>query len=906
MAAPESATPLNIGRDDDMVVFGKYQLFPNLGLLMKDGVRLELGERAMSVLIHLVSMAGQVVSKDQLLEKVWPQEVVEENNLQAQISSLRKVLGADRNLIGTLFGRGYCFTATVNTRPAVTSTVSIRPTLTGLPRPRSPLIGREKELCEVRKRLLTHPLCTITGPAGIGKTRLLLEVARESAGVFPDGVFFADLSYLSSAADPLETLNAALAGIGSTLMAERAHQQPALLVVDNCEHLADACARAVEQLLQADSLLSVVLTSQSPLGVEGEQVYRLGPLAVPAVEVDVIQAKNYSAIEFIVQKIQAVDYQFRLSEDNVKHVAALCRLLDAVPLALEIAAARITGLGIEAVLEDLTTRAGMLETARRGAPSRHRTLGDALDWSYQLLSPSEKQVFQELAIFAGEFDIHAAEQVLSPVADQRIIDIIASLVDKSLLVFQAGTQPSRYRYLTIVRAYARQQLAGGTEYIAKQHAKFVADRASLAWKEWISISSSQWRRQYGYLIDDLRIALDWCFEHNQDRCLGRKILSASTPFWIQYSLHDTCRQYIAIALDEDPNGQATVREEMLMRAALGSALAWARGPIDENAQAWTRAGELARQIADKEIQLQSEYGLWLYHLRSGLYAKALESGQNMAQLAQEFGDRPALLTARRLIGTSRHFLGQQLPALTEIKSFLDCDTRDDQSGSHFRFGVDQRVAGWAFLVRVFWVIGDVNQARRAVQLAVEEAVALDHACSLCCVLAEGSCTLAALTGDFEQVAHIAQQIDQIASEHGLGLWRLYSAAFVFWARLQRNADSVMPQEIHHMLAILQANGFDPAYSLFLSDFAAALAEKGQYDEAEALISTLLATLPANQSSWNAAELLRVQAVIRYSHQTDSPQSLNIALQSAMNLAQEQGATSWVRKIEETMKGCLLG
>ncbi len=880
-----------------MIVFGRYQLFPNLGLLMREGMHLEPGERAMAVLKLLVSLAGQVVSKEQLLETVWPKEIVEENNLQAQISALRKIFGPDRNLITTVFGRGYCFNATVNTLHAATSALPVTAPVTGLPRPRSPLIGREKELGEVRKILLGSSVCTLSGPAGIGKTRLLLEAARESSGLYPDGIFFADLSSLNAGADPAPLLNAVLEGIKGG----QGHSRPSLLVVDNCEHLAVACANALARLLEKDELLSVLLTSQSPLGLEGEQVYRLGPLDLPPASVTADEAKNFSSVAFIVQRIQASDYQFRLTPENVQPITALCRLLDAVPLALEIAAARIAGLGPEGVLADLTGRGGILASDGRGRSARHRTLADALHWSYQLLSPAEKQVFQELSAFAGEFSLQSAGQLLSPLEEESPADIVASLVDKSLLVFQSGTRPARYRYLTLVRAYARQQLAGNTPQLSLRHARLVCERLAQAREDWMEVASLQWRRQYGYLIDDLRTAADWCFGCGQHADLGRRILAYSTPFWIQLSLHNECRQRISAAIGGPDNGKASSQEEMLMQAALGSALAWSQGPIRENGAAWLRAGELAKRLGDKETQLQSEYGLWLYHLRSGSYLLALENGRNMAQLAERFGDYSALLTARRLIGTSAHFAGDQQAALNEIQALLDQDIREDSRGSPFRFGLDQRVAGWAFLARTMWVAGDIVKARRAAQMALEEAQALDHACSLCCALAEGSCTLAALTGDVEQVLLIAEQIDALAAEHGLGFWRLYASAFSFWARLHKQPETVLPQQIHSMLATLRDNGFDPAYSLFLSDFTAALARKGHAEAADEIISARLATLTVNQSLWNLPELMRVQAMIRFGGQTDKTLQLNLALQSALMLAQTQGARGWLPGIAENLR-----
>ncbi|VEB97666.1 invasion protein regulator [Cedecea lapagei] len=874
-----------------MVVFGRYQLFPDLGLLMRDGVRLEPGERAMAVLKLLVSEAGQVVAKETLLETVWPKEIVEENNLQAQISALRKIFGADRNLITTIFGRGYCFTAPVSKLQAATSSLPVTAASSLLPRPRSPLIGRERELGEIRKLLLEYAVCTLAGPAGIGKTRLLLEVAREAAGLYPDGVFFADLSSLNPGSDPVPVLRAAVAGIRG---AGQQSTRPALLIIDNCEHLAAACAQEIERLLQANDLLNVLLTSQTPLGIEGEQVYRVGPLALPSAHVDVRQAQTCSAVEFLVQRIQSVDYQFRLTEENVQPVTALCRLLDAVPLALEIVAARAASLGPEAVLADLESREALPDSHSLSTSSRHRTLADALDWSYRLLKADEQRVFQALSIFPGEFELAAAKDLLK---QEKISDVVASMVAKSLLVFQGGVRPARYRYLTIVRTYARTLLADDSEQLSLSHAHLTAENMVRAKEAWTEVSSPHWRRQYGYLIDDLRAAADWCFGAGQNASLGRSILANATPFWIQLSLHGECRQRITAAINNPQNGHATQHEEMLMQAALGSALGWAQGPVEENGQAWQRAGELAGKLNDREIQLQAEYGLWLYHLRSGRYMQAGENGKKMAELASEIGDYGALLTARRLVGTALHFSGDQQAALREIQALLDRAVDEDSQRAPFRFGLDQRVAGWAFLVRALWVTGDIARARRAEQLAVEEAKELDHACSLCAALAEGSCTLAALTGDIDRVLLIASQIETIAVEHGLGFWRLYASAFMFWGRLRRQPETILPQQIHAMLATLRANGFDPAYSLFLSDFSAALAQKGRREEADALISERLSGLDINQSLWNLPELMRVQAQIRYAGRPEDVLEFSAALQSALLLAKSQTAKGWAQRIE---------
>src|ERR1700733_5586685 len=355
-------------RDDDMVAFGRYQLFPGLRLLIRDGVRLDVGERALEVLVQLVSAAGQVVSKDSLLSRIWSKEVIEENSLQAQISSLRKILGDDRDLIATEFGRGYRFTGSVQAHRAVTSSIGAPQARVGVPSPRSPLIGRVEELLELNRVLATQTLCTLTGPAGIGKTRLAIEAASESSPYFPDGVYFADLSQLS-AASVSSAISSVLAGLVGTSAQLASHPGRALLVVDNCEHVTSDCPAALERLLESDPRLSVLLTSQTPLGLDGEQVYRLNPLALPPGIVDVANARNYSAVELFVRRVTSADYHFELTEKNVDHVTTLCRALDGVPLALEIAAARVPSLGLAAVPEGLALLPPLFSLQRHPAPT---------------------------------------------------------------------------------------------------------------------------------------------------------------------------------------------------------------------------------------------------------------------------------------------------------------------------------------------------------------------------------------------------------------------------------------------------------------------------------------------------------------------------------------------------------
>jgi len=895
---PETPSKSPDSRDDDMVAFGHYQLFPRLRLLLKDGVRLDIGERALEVLVQLVGAAGQVVSKDTLLSRIWSKGVIEENSLQAQISSLRKILGDDRDLITTEFGRGYRFTGSVQAHRAVTSSIGAPQARVGLPNPRSPLIGRVEELLELNRLLTTQTLCTLTGPAGIGKTRLAIEAASESSACFPDGVYFADLSQLN-AASVSPAISSALAGLVGTSLPLASHPSRALLVVDNCEHVTSACATALERLLESDPRLSLLLTSQTPLGLDAEQVYRLSPLTLPPRTTNVADARNYSALELFVRRVTSADYHFELTEENIEQVTTLCRALDGVPLALEIAAARVPSLGLAAVTEDLALSSGLLAAQKRKTLGRHRTLGDALQWSYQLLDSTEQAVFQELAIFPGDFTVAAAEYIVSTKLESptRLVDVLCSLVEKSLITLQAGTQPTRYRYLTMLRAYALEQLANRKAAMTEKHARFVEQLVSQAQRDWMALPTTQWKRQYEHHIDDIRAALDWSFLHSQRNALGLSILANSAPFWIQLSLHEECRQRIADLLEETQAPPIEARQEMMIQAALATSLTWSRGPTAANVQAWTKAGSLALRLDDHETQLQAEYGLWLYNLRSGYYAQALQHGKSMAELALRHRDQAALLTARRLVGIAHHFLGNHAQALIEIEAMLDSYTRDERHGSHFRFGLDQRVAAWAFLSRILWLRGHTTKARRAAQVAIDEAMALDHACTLCCALAEGSCTVAALSGDVEEVKRVSQQLMQVAGHHGLDFWGLYGSTFSLWAKVFQDPHVVSFQELRSTLETLQIHGFDPAFSVFLSDFANAMLEQGHMREAASLIDARLAD-DATGQLWNAPELMRVKSRTLSDKGPSRRTPRSLILQQALTLARAQGAKAWELRLTD--------
>jgi predicted ATPase/DNA-binding winged helix-turn-helix (wHTH) protein len=535
--------------------FGRFRLLTRQRELRVGDAPVPLGSRAFDVLLILVEAAGELVTKEELLARVWPGAVVEESNIQVQVSALRKALGEDRNLILTVPLRGYRFTGEVRALDAEGRPVALAPPepaaatalASNLPAPVSDFIGRQSELKELRELMLHNRLVTVVGTGGIGKTRLGLEAARAVLEEFPDGVWLAELAPLTDPELVASAVNTALglqSGAGrwtSERLAAALRGRQLLLVLDNCEHLIGAAAREAETLLRAVPGLRILATSQEPLGLEGECTYRLSPLDFPAEEnAQLAAALRHDAIRLFVARACAADPHFHLSERNVATVATICRRLDGIPLAIELAAARAAALGIEGLSRRLDLRFHVLTGGRRTALPRHQTLRATLDWSHRLLSEPDRIVLRRLAVFAGSFSLEAAASVVAEpaLAEWEVVGRIAELVDKSLVIAEGTGPVRRFRLLETTHAYAMEKLADSGEFgsLARRHAAYFRDQLRNALRVWEQTPSVQWLETQAPEIGNVRVALDWAFGTDGDAALGIELAAASYVLWYLLSL----------------------------------------------------------------------------------------------------------------------------------------------------------------------------------------------------------------------------------------------------------------------------------------------------------------------------------------------------------------------------------
>jgi non-specific serine/threonine protein kinase len=458
-------TPLRFGPE------GRFQLDAAERRLLVDGEPAALGRRAFDLLVALAARPDHLMSKHELLDAVWPGLVVEEANLQMQISNLRKLLGGE--VIATVPGRGYRFSTPVQAaEPAPAALQAAAPGSV----PPQRLFGRGADLARLQTLLQGGGCVTLAGPAGVGKTSLARAVLASWAGA----ALWVDLAHLDQAPQVQQALARALnlpwaEGDAAAQLLKALQDRPRLLVLDNAEHLVQACAALATLLRPVTSSAGVTLlvTSQLPLAVAGEQVHRLEPLALPATPPQSTQALGDDALALLVERIVAVDHRFEVTPARLPLLADICARLDGLPLALEMAAARVPVLGLQGVHDALAQRFALLTRGHRDAAARHRSLLQAVDWSYRLLAPPEQQLFQALGVFAGGFTLELAVAVAGAEDADRwdLIDHLAMLVDRSLVVASAD-DPPRYRMLETLRAHALQHLAasGRADAVRRRHA----------------------------------------------------------------------------------------------------------------------------------------------------------------------------------------------------------------------------------------------------------------------------------------------------------------------------------------------------------------------------------------------------------------------------------------------------
>jgi predicted ATPase/DNA-binding winged helix-turn-helix (wHTH) protein len=643
---------------------GRFSLLASRRELQIDGVPAAIGSRAFDVLLVLVARRDRVVTKHELMDAVWPDVVVEENNLQVQISALRKLLGA--STIATVPGRGYQFVAAAEAVPMHAAAPGPAALRSGnLPARSQVLYGRDADLAALREWLATQRLVSVIGPGGVGKTRLAQAVAHALREDFADGAWQVELAPLTApemvAAATARAFDlrfdSAAARPGVAAVTDALRSQRLLLLLDNCEHLVAAVGEMVDALLAHCPGVTVFVTSREPLHVAGEQVLRLAPLAVPAAD-DTVGAARHGAIELFAARAAQADPRFALTAENMPAVIDICRRLDGLPLAIELAAARVSLLGVQGLRTRLDERFHILTGGLRGALPRQQTLQASLEWSLALLSAEEQTVFERLGVFVGGFSVELAQAVASDAAIDRwaVLDHLASLVDKSLVLADHDERP-RYSLFESGRALALERLAasGDAQALRRRHAQALCARAQAL--DELFFTSREYGVERNRMVaemDNLRAAVA-CAEDG-DLPTAVALMGYSCRLWNRCGVPGEALahfQHLAPRVHEGID--AAVRAAFW----IGMVIVTPESPLPLVVQAGERAVALYRQLGDARR---------LAHALSW-----------QAMLLCQLGD---LAAARRLLDEAQAVedaLAPPLPRATRLMALAGLHTRSGQA-----------------------------------------------------------------------------------------------------------------------------------------------------------------------------------------------------------------------------------
>jgi predicted ATPase/DNA-binding CsgD family transcriptional regulator len=514
-------------------------------------------------------------------------------------------------------------------------------------------VGREREMGEVGRGLAATRLLTLTGAGGSGKTRLALEVARSLVGAYPDGVWLVELASLSEGALVPKEVAGALGvperpaqPLADTL-AEVLRDRELLLLVDNCEHLLQATARLVDRLLDSCPHLSVLATSREAICVEGETVWLVPPLSVPEDGSASGELVGYESVRLFVERAKGRDSSFSLDVRNARAVTEICSRLEGIPLAIELAAARVGTLSLNEISERLASSIDLLTRGGRTAEPRQRTLRGTLDWSHELLEEPEKVLFQRLSVFAGGWTLKTAETVASGdgVEEDEILDLLSGLVWKSLaLAEEHGGGGLRYRMLEPVKQYARERLedAGEGEAVRRRHADFFLALAERARPELRGPEDRKWLERLEREHDNMRAALSFALETGETE-LALRLAGALGTFWHMHSHSDEGRKWLEAALAKDDGTPVAVRIKTL------EALYWLTHDRWDHDRAQAIAGEATELSAEAEIdsslaaslRIMSAGPAWM----RGDYQRGRELLEESLEISRKAGDRVMIAEA---------------------------------------------------------------------------------------------------------------------------------------------------------------------------------------------------------------------------------------------------------------------
>ncbi|SHG57288.1 ATP-binding protein [Bradyrhizobium erythrophlei] len=940
--------------DDDLqrnLQFGPFELSSRERVLRREGVVLPLGSRALDLLIYLAERPGEVIAKQELIDHVWSDVTVEEGSIRVHVAAIRKALADGQfgnRYIANIKGRGYSFVGTVvplgggtesrNARFRHQGRLPVRPIM---------MIGRETVVSEVSEKLRNERFVTLLGPGGIGKTTIALAVGRAAAEEFGGNVHFVDLESLT---DPRHVAEAVATSLGLALkskdlgleLVDLVRSRKLLIILDSCEHVIEAVASLAEQLYQQTEEIHVLTTSRELLKVEGEHCCRVLPLDFPpdGSKQTANAVLRYPAVQLFVRRVAARAGSVVLTDEEAPLVAEMCRKLDGIPLAIELAAGQVAVLGLKNTVARLASRLELLKLSHRTAVPRHRTLKAALDWSYNLLSDAERIVLRRIAPFVGHFTLEGARYVAGELGagTGEIFDAIAGLVEKSLIATRIDETQAQYRLLDTTRAYALEKLEehAEVELVFRRHAEYAAGyleaqrvaQLALAKAESGAADPSQSgnirpapERSFGprgngqiatglsaasmrsSQLGNVRAALEWSFGPNGDNEIATRLAAASTQRFLELSLLIECRVWAERAIARLGDQHKNSRREMEIYTSLSLALMHSEGSSERVREAFSRALDVAVIQGDFAYELRLLSGLFMYYRWNTDINAALDIASRSKEAALKTGDHDDMALAESMLGAVHFLAGNHLVAIRHFESGLS----HSASGWRFRAGQHLFHNNSLLLVgmaRSLMYRGLLDQSLDYAKRAIEEGEKSNHPATLCRSLSFVLPVYLALADSLRSEQYIVQ-LTELAAAYSLKPYRAVATGLRGqWLLLQNDLREGIPL-LKRALEELHTQRHDSLNMEFLCDLGAGLIAMGEHQEALTLTVNAIDVQQRGGKFVYMPALFRMKGLILASRSAEDYFEAEESLLSAIDWAKRQSATLFELKAATDLAELLL-
>jgi predicted ATPase/DNA-binding winged helix-turn-helix (wHTH) protein len=885
--------------------FGPFELNVGERSLKKADQLIPLGGRAYDILIALLENAGEIVGKADLIAKAWPDVTVEEGSLRVHLSALRKALGDGQfgnKYIANIQGHGYRFIAPVVRVPVEGDRPGASVGLSNLPPALGRMVGRENTVDEIQDWLGTgERLITILGPGGIGKTTVALAVGQRALADFAGAAFFVDLSTVR---DEEHVVGAIASALGLALQLVDPKQalldflrpRRVLIILDSCEHLIEKTAEIADCIFQNTTDIYLLATSREALRVAGERVLGLCPLDCPPEQAEITapEVLAYPAARLFAQRVGVRRGDFSLGDDEAPMVAEICRRLDGIALAIELAAGRAAVFGVKNTLARLGSHLDLLKFGRRTANPRHQTIRATLDWSHDHLSAIERVVLRRVAIFTGHFTLEAAVAVGEEGGVERseIEGAVENLVNKSLLGVKSSSRGTFYRLLDTTRSYALEKLVASGEHhsIAARHANFSiqlleSNRGRLFDLEPAEAPAAALRDYLG----NIRAALEWSFgSHGNDDTAIRMAAAAAQPF-LALSFFVECRSWMERAIDRmaaacDP------RDQMEIHASLALSLMFTAGNSERVRDAFNTALTFAEQREDSYQQLRLLSGLSMYLHRVIDASGSLDVALRAEAVAKKTGSPDDAALADSMKGAAYYMLGDHLRAQQHLEQALSGSPVSRRfNATQYLF--DLRTTSLFILTRSHWFAGNLDRAARDAERTIKEAERSDHPIALCRALIL-TMPFYFWIDDLQEIERNLSALELAAEKYSLAPFRSVAVGLRgrYLIRLGQTAEGV--RYLRDGLEKLRTLRYEMLVTDFIAELAVNLAKQNERTDAQALVDESIAAQLAANRPLHLPALFLAKGQVFLSGESPDNASAQECLEEAMTLAAQQSALSF--------------